>query len=203
METEKIKLTTRQILLYLVDGLVAFHKPFDRHGMYRKSIQDYFDWRDIDKKRFNDDLKRLEREGVLRIYLEDNQGLIELSNKGKEKVRLILAKEYKFKYPPKWDFKWRIVIFDIPELKKRSRDSFRGKLQEIGFYQLQESVFVFPFDCKEVIDYFVAIYSLKRYVQYVIAETIETQTNLIHWFLKKGILKKSMFSSKRNLKVES
>lgn len=193
---KKINLTSQQILLYLVDSFVTISKPFDRHGLYRKNISDYHKWRDFDKKRFSDNLKRLEREGVIKLFLKNNQGQIELTNKGREKVKIILAKEYRFKYPQKWDYKWRLVIFDIPKEKNRSRDLIRNKLKEIGFHQLQESVFVFPFDCKEIIDYFVNILSLKSYVQYIIAETIESQINLLDVFYQKGIIKKSMFKKR-------
>lgn len=196
MEIQKVKFTTRQILLYLIDGLVTIQKPFDYHGMYRKHIRDYYQWRDLDRKRFQDNLRRLEKEGVIKIYLENNQGLIELSRKGKEKVILLLAKEYQFQYPKTWDFKWRIVIFDIPNNKSRTRDAFRWKLKSIGFCRLQKSVFVFPFDCKEVIDYFISLFAIKPYVQYVIAESIESQTNLLKIFLDKEILTKSMFPKK-------
>jgi hypothetical protein len=191
---EKVKLTTRQILLYIIDGLVAFNKPFDRHQLYRKNISDYFSWREFDKKRFSDDLKRLEREGIIKVYQKNDVGQIELSHKGIEKVKLIIAKEYKFEYPKKWDYKWRMVIFDIPERKKHTRDVFRWKLEEIGFVKLQESVFVFPFDCKEIVDYFVNIFLLKHCVQYAVAETIETQLDLVKLFVRRGILNRSMLT---------
>lgn len=194
---EKIKLTTKQILLYLVDGIVTVTKPFDRHQMYKKTIDDYEDWRNFDKKRFSDDLGRLEREGIIKVYLEDNHGTIELSHKGRNKVSLLVAKEYKFTYPKRWDRKWRIVIFDIPDTKKKNREIFREKLKEIGWLQLQESVFVFPFDCKEIVDYFKSLFQIKECVQYIIAERIETEIDLIEIFSSTGIIKKSMIKDKR------
>lgn len=188
----KIKLTTRQILLYLSDVMVAAFEPFDANRLYRKSINEYFSWRSIDKKRFNDDLRRLEREGIVKFYHQNNQDLIELSHKGKEKVKLILAKDYQFQYPEIWDQKWRIVIFDIPNKKKGNRDIFRNKLKEIGFLCLQESVFVFPFDCKEMVDYFKNLFNIEEFVLYIIADTVETQIDLLNHFIQKQIIKKSM-----------
>ena len=203
----KVKLTTRQILLYLVDGIITFSQPFDRHQMYRKSIADYFRWRDLDKKRFNDNLKRLEREGLIKIFLENNQGQIELTKKGQRKVKMFFGEDYEFQYPKIWDCKWRLVIFDIPKDKNRSRDLFRNKLKEIGFYQLQESVFVFPFDCKEIVDYFVDLLVLRRHVQYVIAETIESQIDLLALFYDRDVLKETMMKrskkSKENERIKS
>ena len=57
----------------------------------------------------------------------------------------------KIKKPKKWDKKWRVVVFDIVELKKIRREAFRGKLKELGFRPLQKSVWVHPFNCKDEI----------------------------------------------------
>lgn len=189
---DNILLTTRQILLYLVDGLVTIHQPFDYHGMYKKTFNDYFNWREIDKKRFSDNIHRLKHEGIIKIYHSKNSNVIELSGKGKQKVGLLLAEEFEYQYPKIWDKKWRIVIFDIPERKKRNREILRNKLKEIGFIRLQDSVFVFPFDCNEVIDYLRNLLFIRSNVQYIIAETIDTQTDILRIFLENGIVKQSM-----------
>jgi len=196
---EKVKLTTREILLFLADCLVFAGKPFDRHGMYWKNINDYFKWRDLDKKRFNDNLKRLEKERVVKIYLKDNQHVLELTNKGKSKIFDLLNKDDQYRIPKKWDCKWRIVIFDIPDEDKNDRDAFRWRLKAMGFYQLQESVFVFPFNCKDYIDYLKDLYQIKRYVQYIVAEAIDTQINLLGKFIDLGIINKKMISKERHL----
>lgn len=45
-----------------------------------------------------------------------------------------------------WDRKWRIVVFDIPEKSRKTRNYLRAKLCELGFGMLQESVWISPFD---------------------------------------------------------
>jgi phenylacetic acid degradation operon negative regulatory protein len=54
--------------------------------------------------------------------------------------------------PQKWDGIWRVLIFDIPELTRAVRNLFRGKIQELGFYTLQKSVYVTPLACEKEID---------------------------------------------------
>lgn len=195
---EKVKLTTREILLFLTDCLIGTGKPFDRHGMYWKNINDYFKWRDLDKKRFSDNLKRLEKERVVKIYLKNNQHVLELTNKGKNKVFDLLNKDTQYRIPKKWDCKWRIVIFDIPDEDKNDRDAFRWRLKAMGFYQLQESVFVFPFDCKDYIDYLKDLFQIRNCVQYVIAGAIDIQIDLIGKFMNLGLITKKMLPTKRN-----
>ena len=189
---EKIILTTREMLLFLADCLVVAQIPFDRNGMYRKTISDYFNWRSFDKKRFNDNLSRLRREKIIEMYLKDNKDVLELTDKGKRKIINILVKEAKFEIPDKWDKKWRMVIFDIPNEEKISRDSFRHRLKVLGFFQLQESVFVFPFDCKEYIGYLKNLLQIDKFIQYIVAEEIETQIDLLRKFIDSGLITKKM-----------
>ncbi|MBI2063656.1 MAG: CRISPR-associated endonuclease Cas2 [Candidatus Yanofskybacteria bacterium] len=53
--------------------------------------------------------------------------------------------------PNKWDNTWRVLIFDIPELTRVVRNLFRDKIQELGFYTLQKSVYVTPVVCEKEI----------------------------------------------------
>lgn len=45
-----------------------------------------------------------------------------------------------------WDRRWRLVIFDIPESKRKLRDQFRNFLRQLGFGQLKSSVWLSPWN---------------------------------------------------------
>jgi len=47
--------------------------------------------------------------------------------------------------PLTWDKHWRLVIFDIPESLREARHHVRRLLKELGFQQLQLSVWIHPF----------------------------------------------------------
>jgi len=51
----------------------------------------------------------------------------------------------------KWDGKWFIVVFDVPEVERNKRNFLRKFLNEIGFFLYQQSVYVFPYECEEEI----------------------------------------------------
>jgi len=53
----------------------------------------------------------------------------------------------------KWDNKWTIIIFDISEKKRSSRSKLRITLSNIGFIRLQNSVWVYPYNCDELIGF--------------------------------------------------
>lgn len=70
------------------------------------------------------------------------------------------------------------------------RDVLRRKLEEIGFVKLQESIYVFPYDCLNEIEALKTLFYIKPYVQYVIADRIESETDLIDLFFDRGLVKK-------------
>lgn len=88
-----------------------------------------------------------------------------------------VAREMKIKRG-EWDGKWRLVVFDIPERIKKARDALRGKLRELGFYELQKSVWVFPYGCKNEIDFIIEFFNLKKYVRFCILESIDNELHL-------------------------
>ena len=45
----------------------------------------------------------------------------------------------------KWDGRWRIIFFDIPEKKKEKRNYLRSVIKVIGFKEFQKSVWVYPY----------------------------------------------------------
>ena len=47
----------------------------------------------------------------------------------------------------KWDGKWRIVVFDIPQKHSDARRQIRTILKKAGFRMFQQSVWIFPHEC--------------------------------------------------------
>ncbi|OGZ17950.1 MAG: hypothetical protein A2V72_00425 [Candidatus Nealsonbacteria bacterium RBG_13_37_56] len=95
---------------------------------------------------------RLKKDGCIEINKKGHQIYIKLTDRGVRKANWMQVNELKIKKPKKWDEKWRIVFFDISNLKNFYRNIFRGKLKELGFYPLQKSVWVCPYKCKDEID---------------------------------------------------
>ena len=56
------------------------------------------------------------------------------------------------KQKKEWDGKWRIIIFDIREDRRRIRDSLRNRLNWLGFKELQKSVWIFPYNIRKEIE---------------------------------------------------
>ena len=74
--------------------------------------------------------------------------------------------------PQKWDGVWRVLIFDIPELTRAVRNLFRNKIQELGFYVLQKSVYVTPVACEIEIDKLAILLKIKNGVDMIHASKL-------------------------------
>ncbi len=107
-----------------------------------------------------------------------------LTKKGKNYVAQWELRGYKVKKPKKWDKKWRVVIFDIPEKRKQLRGEVRTILTGIGFVRLQDSVWIYPYNCEEFVVLLKAELGLGRDVLYLIVDRVEDDRALrIHFKL--------------------
>lgn len=101
--------------------------------------------------RFQNAFYYLKRKGCLDVEKKNHQIYISLTKEGRQKAGKYLIDELEIKKPKNWDGQYRIVMFDIPNITRLRRDVFRGKLKELGFYRLQQSVWVHPYECKKEI----------------------------------------------------
>lgn len=90
----------------------------------------------------------LNRRGLIKYRREGKQIYLSLTPRGKKYVKELQIDDLKIEKPRRWDRKWRILIFDISEKCRIVREVLRGKLKELGFIQLQKSVWIYPFDCE-------------------------------------------------------
>ena len=146
-------------------------------------LKGYNRLRKYPKRKVSDIFTRLKREGLIDVEYKGGQIYIKLTSQGRKKAGAHQIDSLKIKKPKKWDRKWRIVVFDIAELKKFHREAFRGKLKELGFYSLQKSVWVCPFPCQNEIALLRDFFGLdKEDVRMIVAEKIENPDNLKQQF---------------------
>ncbi|MBI4088077.1 CRISPR-associated endonuclease Cas2 [Candidatus Kaiserbacteria bacterium] len=75
--------------------------------------------------------------------------------------------------PRRWDKRWRLLVFDIPESRKITRNRLRKLVRSLGFLRLQDSVWVYPYDCEELVILIKADLRIGKDVLYAIVEKIE------------------------------
>jgi len=120
-----------------------------------------------DRKRAYAGFRNLEKRGII---LSSSTGF-KFTRKGRDWFHASLLR-YHRQAGIQWDKKWRVVIFDIPRELNRERNRFRYRLKTIGFYMMQESVFVFPYPCETELAPYCKSLKIGDYVNIIVAESI-------------------------------
>jgi len=139
----------------------------------------------IEEKKIKKSLESLEKNEI--INLEEKGGNIFVKLKDKNNLTVIKYStkallDFK-KKEKKWNGKWFLVFFDVPEIQRNKRNYLRKFLVDIGFYQYQKSIYIFPYECEKEIILIKKIVEGAKYMKYLVAEKIEDE-KLIKSFFK-------------------
>jgi len=126
-------------------------------------------------------LGQLAQMGLITFEERGNSRYARITEKGKQVLHLEIQKAQHLK-KRKWDRRWRVVIFDIPERRKTVRVRLRRFMNEYGFVRLQDSVWVYPHDCEDLIALVKANFRIGADVLYMIVERIEHDKHLREHF---------------------
>lgn len=130
-------------------------------------------------RRIRQALQRLEAQGMLKRQTTARGLTAILTEEGKKFAeKLHAAERIRIRPPRVWDQKWRIVIFDIWERRRGVRDKLRRTLEKAGFRRVQDSVWVCPYDCEELVAFLRADLRLGEGILYLIAEGVENDAKL-------------------------
>lgn len=110
-------------------------------------------------------IRQLREQGFIETQKDGKQIMLRLTDKGRQEVILRKLLE-----DNKWDKKWRIVIFDIPEKHRKLRNVLRGKLREWQFQPLQKSVWISKKDCTKELKNFLEEIGIWGWVKIFVAE---------------------------------
>lgn len=100
-------------------------------------------------------------------------GTLRLTVKGEAALRRLELSEYRLKKPRRWDGRWRVLIFDIPERRRLLRDKVRNTLVAIGFVRAQDSVWIYPYDCEDLVTLLKADFRIGKDLLYLVVEKME------------------------------
>jgi DNA-binding transcriptional regulator PaaX len=147
----------------------------------------------IQKPRFGERIRRVATDLAARglvVFVEKNRKkYLEITEKGKEMLAEIQDREELFrakKKPKRWDKRWRLVVFDIPEHRRSVRNRLREMIVAFGFIKIQNSVWVYPYDCEELVTLLKSDLRIGREVLYAVVEKIENDKWLLRHFNLSG-----------------
>lgn len=126
-----------------------------------------------DRQKFTKFISYLKERGYIREKFVKNKRAILLTQKGLDKVFQINLKQTNHKERP--DKKWQMVIFDVPEKFHTTRDRFRAGLKILGYKQLQQSVWISPYDISKETERLVKFYRTESWIKHFLIEKVDTE----------------------------
>ncbi len=179
----KLSLVVKEVLNILEAGVVISVGAFRQGSLNQKSA-----WinRMLNELEFEHDDKKVKR-ALNRLYLareverigKGDTITIQLTEKGRKKLLNYKIYCMRLILPKAWDHVWRVVIFDVPEKYKTTRDTLRRVyLKKMGFVQIQDSVFVTPYACRDEIDFIAEFYDIRPYLRIIEATSIDGDDEL-------------------------
>jgi DNA-binding transcriptional regulator PaaX len=102
-------------------------------------------------RRITQAITDLEHAGLVKTFGQRGHRTVVLTKKGQAKIETIQTSEYRIPEPAFWDGKWRVVMFDIHEKRRKVRSQLRSLLSGAGFLRIQDSVWIYPYPCDEFV----------------------------------------------------
>ncbi|MBI2121580.1 MAG: hypothetical protein HYT98_00505 [Candidatus Sungbacteria bacterium] len=174
--------TAQKVILLLLGGLaLGLSGSPNRYKRVLKSISR--DWKQIERRNLYRGIRQL-YESRLVNYVENKDGTVSvvLNRDGRKVALKYKIGEMKILKPPRWDYKWRVVLFDIPQTQAKLRDALRQRFKQLGLIEFQKSVFIHPYECRNEIDFVIELYNARRFVRFIEATKVDNELHLKNKF---------------------
>ncbi len=180
-ESDRKYATVKQVLALVGAGVlvgILFAAP--QAGIIFKAFRfgkreyDPDQWKHFNPSYLKRSLSRLQRQKLVEITQEpDGTRAVTITKGGRRRLLKYALETLAIPTPKAWDGKWRLVIYDVAKPKRKLRDVFREMLKGLGFYMLQESVWLYPYPCEKEVTFLREYYGVGNEVVYVVAIKLE------------------------------
>lgn len=159
-----------EFLLKIGELIEALKQPVTMDKFYHYCYGDLSNYKDKKKKqKIYSTFYSLKKNNYLIKKGKGNKSFYILTPKALIKILKIKNKIRKRK---KWDGKYRIVIFDIPEKFKKIRDLFRRSLYQLNFKELQESILISEDNLFDEVERLANYLGIREYIKLILADEI-------------------------------
>ncbi len=142
---------------FIINPHPGKYSPGPKNPIFKK----YRDNRN--KAKFSKLMYYLKRNNYIKVENLKGKEAIILTKKGLDKA---LKASFKIEHKNKRkDGKWIMLIFDIPQQYKKSRNLLTGILHNLGFKMFQQSVWITPYDVSDKMEKLLQFYSLEKFVK--------------------------------------
>lgn len=184
-QKEIIKLSARQVLLSAFKLALPFFEASRCYYFEASALRREIECEQSD---FLNKVKYLKRHGLIESFVENKEQYYRITSVGLNKIKLSQSELISIERPFKWNGKWYIVIFDIPDKYKNEREILRKRLIKAGFRKVQESVYVYPFECREEVALCTESLGVQKFTLVLVADIIQGEDEVISYYIDKKIL---------------
>jgi CRISPR-associated endonuclease Cas2 len=168
MEKRELTNTAKFLLSFVaVEGIIE--QAFWPHTKWRhQAIYGTYD-------SYRTAVYRLQKRGWIKFITYKEERFLQLTKRGELEVLFQKAQSPR---PQRWDGKWRLVAYDIPEEGKEKRVLLRKLLKQNGFVKFQASIYINPYPLnREAISY-LKQNKLIAYIRILKVEEIDDDSDL-------------------------
>ncbi|MDE2311729.1 MAG: hypothetical protein KGJ93_01390 [Patescibacteria group bacterium] len=133
----------------------------------------------------------LKRTGKIKVGASKGQLRVRLTNLGRKRVEEADFGSLAVPKPSGWNQKWWQVAADIPTKQYRqAADALRWKLKQMGFYSLQRTLWLYPYDPRRELQMVVDRFGVGRFVAVMEVSGLDKddEGKMKRYFKQRGIL---------------
>jgi CRISPR-associated endonuclease Cas2 len=161
------------ILGALTGDTVVYPSPYETTYHFVRRF------RAIEKQQYDNAVWKLKHSGRIKVVTQNGKKFLKCTKKGQLQT---LLKKAGVDSSGKWDCRWRLIIFDIPEAHREQRAIFRNLLKRNHFVLLQASVFISPYSLNiEAVNYLEKS-GLMEFVRILRVDKIDNDKKLKKYF---------------------
>ncbi|MFS0781930.1 phenylacetic acid degradation operon negative regulatory protein PaaX [Bacillus sp. 1P06AnD] len=114
-------------------------------------------------------ISRMVKQGWVESEKQGNKSYYSLTERGMHRMEEAAQRIYKLN-PQKWDGKWRILMYTIPEEKRQIRDELRKELLWSGFGSFSSGCWLSPNHLEEEVHQLIQKYDIGQYADFFISD---------------------------------
>lgn len=136
------------------------------------------------RRRIIDTAGLLAKQGYVSVGLLDNEKVFKITEKGKERLRAHQVSQEGLGITERWDGRWYLITFDIPESKKVVRNQLILTLKRHGFINYTKGLWLIPYNPTKLVASLRKQLGLRSELRLIVAQSIDGDTKYRkHWDL--------------------
>ena len=128
------------------------------------------------RRRIIDTIALLARQGYVSVGLLDSEKIFKITLKGKGRLKAYQVSEDGLSITDRWDGRWYLITFDIPESKKVARNQLIITLKKHGFVNYTKGLWLIPYNPAKLTSSLRKQLGLKSEIKLIVAQAIDNDS---------------------------